>query len=56
MCVCVTHSDEIILGCDGAEDVLSLGVVQSTYVPADLHHPPDFLILQALYELFGEFL
>lgn len=50
----VTYSDEIGFGTDGAEHLLSLGEVQSTNVPADIHSTSKISILQTSYKLLSE--
>lgn len=45
VCVDVTYSDEIGFGTDAAEHLLSLGEVQSTYVPVDIHSTSKISIL-----------
>lgn len=54
--MCVTHCDEIILGCKPTENTLCLGEVQSTDFPGDPHDTPELFIIQTLCKPLREYL
>lgn len=56
VCVCNPHIDELILGSDGADDLLALGEVQPTNVPVDSHDTFEFFISQTCHKLLSELL
>lgn len=49
-----SYGEERVPSLDGAENLLSLGEVQSSDLPGDFNDAPEFFIFQSSYKLVRE--